>query len=178
MHKTKEVYSIIIRYLLILAAAFPNLFIFYFIFTPLTLYASYFVFNLFFDVSIMGNILIVNNYPLELINAFIAGAAYYFLFILNLSIPKIKPKKTIKMLLFSFSLLLLINILRIFLLGVLFFSEFSYFNIAHKLFWYSLSIVFVVGIWFIEVKLFKIKEIPIYSDLKFLYFNSSLRKKY
>ena len=40
--------------------------------------------------------------------------------------------------------------------------------------WYLGSTLFVIGIWFIEVKLFKIKEIPIYSDIKFLYLN--LRK--
>jgi hypothetical protein len=31
-----------------------------------------------------------------------------------------------------------------------------------------LSIVFVVGIWFAEVRFFKIKEIPFYDDLRFV----------
>jgi hypothetical protein len=40
------------------------------------------------------------------------------------------------------------------------------FDISHKLSWYIGSIILVVGIWFLEVKKFNIKEIPFYSDLK------------
>ena len=76
----------------------------------------------------------------------------------------------------SFILFLIINILRIFFLSLLFISGSSWFDFTHELFWYLVSIVFVVGIWFTEVKLFKIKEIPFYSDLKLLYKKSLLKK--
>ena len=52
-----------------------------------------------------------------------------------------------------------------------FFLGFSFFDITHKVFWYFISTIFVVGIWFIEIKIFKIKEIPFYSDLNLLYKN-------
>ena len=70
------------------------------------------------------------------------------------------------MLLFSFALLLILNIMRIFTLSLILGS--SSFGLIHKIFWYLGATIFVVLIWFLEVKIFKIKEIPFYSDFKFL----------
>jgi len=172
--KFKEAYDIFLRYLIIILIAFPNLFIFYFIFTPLTVYFVYLLLNIFFDASVSGNIIDIPNYSIEIIKACVAGSAYYLLLILNLSTPKIKLKKRLKILGFSFGFLLIVNILRIFLLSL--FLGSYWFDITHKLFWYSLSTIFVIGIWFTSVKLFKIKEIPVYSDMKFLFKHSFLKK--
>ncbi len=170
--------NIIIRYLILILVALPNLWLFYFIFAPLTIYPVYFLFNIFFDASLSGNMISISDcVPFELIGACIAGAAYYLLLILNLSIPNIKLKKRIKMILFAFTSLLIVNILRIFILGLIYLAGFSWFDITHKIFWYFLSTLFVVIIWFTEVKLFKIKDIPIYSDIKFLYKKSSFGTK-
>lgn len=167
---TKQFFDIFVRYIILVLIAIPNLWIFYFVFSPLTIYPVYFILNLFLDVSLIGNIAIINKIiAIEFIDACIAGAAYYFLLILNLSTSGIKPKKRIKMILFSFVSLLALNILRIFFLIMVFFLGFSFFDITHKLFWYFISTVFVVGIWFFQVRIFKIKGIPFYSDLKFLY---------
>ena len=167
---TKQFFDIFVRYIILVLIAIPNLWIFYFVFGPLTIYPVYFILNLFLDVSLIGNIAIINKIiAIEFIDACIAGAAYYFLLILNLSTSGIKPKKRIKMILFSFVSLLALNILRIFFLIMVFFLGFSFFDITHKLFWYFISTVFVVGIWFFQVRVFKIKGIPFYSDLKFLY---------
>ena len=169
--------DLVVRYVLLVIIALPGLWIFYFIFTPLTVYPIYFLLNLFYDVSLIsGNILLINReIPIEFIKACIAGSAYYLLTILNLATPKIKLKKRINMLLLAFAIFLVLNLLRIFLLSFLAISGSSYFDVTHILFWYSLSTIFVVAIWFAEVKLFKIKEIPFYSDLRFLY-KSLLRK--
>ena len=70
------------------------------------------------------------------------------------------------MLLFTFLSLLVLNILRIFFLSLVFVLGASLFDITHELFWYLGSTIFVVGIWFAGVKIFKVKEIPFYSDLK------------
>ena len=167
---TKNFLDIFIRYLILVVVALPGLWVFYFVFTSLTIYPIYFFLGLFFDVTLLGNILIINNeIPIEFIKACIAGSAYYLLLILNLSTPKIDLKKRVKMILLSFASLLFVNILRIVLLIFLFVYGFAFFDITHKFFWYFVSIVFVIGIWFAEVKIFKIKEIPFYSDLKFLY---------
>ena len=164
----KEHSSIIIRYLLLLVASFPNLFIFYFIFTPLTIYSVYFLLNIFFDVSIQANTIFIGDFAIEIIGACIAGSAYYLLLILNLSTPGINLKTRFKTILFGFSSLLILNILRIFFLVSLLLIFPSAFDITHKIFWYFISIVFVVGIWFAVIKIFKVKQIPVYSDAKFL----------
>ena len=118
---TKNFFDILIRYLILVVVALPGLWIFYFVFTSLTIYPIYFFLGLFFDVTLLGNILIINNeIPIEFIKACIAGSAYYLLLILNLSTPKIDLKKRVKMILLSFASLLFVNILRIVLLIFLF----------------------------------------------------------
>ncbi len=80
------------------------------------------------------------------------------------------------MIFLAFASLLILNILRIFFLSLMVINDSVWFWITHMFFWYVLSTVFVLGIWFLEVKLFKIKQTPFYSDLKFVYKNSSLKK--
>jgi len=87
------------------------------------------------------------------------------LLILNLT-TKMKVNQRVFSIFFSFLALLFLNIIRIFVLSVFYLENFSFFDITHKIFWYALSVLFVVGIWFLTVKIFKIKEVPIYSDIK------------
>jgi len=171
--------GIIARYLILIAVAFPSLWIFYKIFTPLTALPVYWLLNLLYETFLLSDtILLINwSFPIELIPACIAGSAYYLLLVLNLATPKIKQKIRVYAILFSFVTFLVINILRIFLLSIMAYTGSSFFDAAHQFLWYSVSTLFVVGIWFTEVKLFKIKEIPFYSDLRFLFRMSSFRKK-
>lgn len=163
----KFIYSIFARYFILIITALPNFWIFYFVFTPLTLYPVYFILSLFFKVSISGSFIFIGNHPpIEIITACVAGSAYYLLLIFNLSIPNIKFYKRIKMIGFAFLSFLIVNIIRIVLLSIIFILKPNLFDITHKLSWYIGSIVLVVGIWFIEVNKFKIKEIPFYSDIK------------
>lgn len=154
-----------IRYFLLIIIGIFSLQIFYFIFSPLTVYPVYSLLNFIFGAGLIGTTILIKNIPIEIIGACVAGSAYYLLLILNLATPKIKWKKRTGILLFSFLSLLLVNILRIFLLSILLVRGFSYFDFTHKFFWYAGSTIFVVGIWFLSVKLFKIKEIPFYSDI-------------
>ena len=169
--KENSLTSILIRYFVLLVVAIPNLWLFYLVFKPLTVYPVYWLLSIFYDtLLISGNIIMVNlSIPIELIGACIAGSAYYLLLILNLSVPGIKIKKRIKMLAMVFLTFLIINILRIFFLSTIAISGSNLFDITHRLFWYVLSTVIVVALWFAEVKIFKIKTIPVYSDMKFLY---------
>ena len=167
--KQRGYLDIVIRYLLLIIVAIPNLYIFYTIFTPLTIYPVYFLLKIFFNATLSNNIIVINHISIEVIQACIAGSAYYLLFILNLSIPHIKIKKRLKMIGIAFLSLLILNILRILLLVSITLYNPSLFDITHKVFWYALSIFFVIGIWFAEVKFFKIKQIPFYSDINFLY---------
>ena len=168
--RSKELTFIFLRYiLLLLLGIFLNLF--YLVFIPLTIYPVYFILSLIYGITLSGTSLITSFGVIEIVRACIAGSAYYLLLILNLSTP-MRLKIRIKSLLFILFSLLIINILRIILFSILFLQGFSYFNLTHLLVWYVLSIVFVTGIWILNIFLFKIKSIPIYSDFKKL-----LRKK-
>ena len=133
----KKIYDLIIRYTILILAGISNFYIFYLIFTPLTIYPVYLLFSLFFKTTLIGKTILVNKILIELIPACIAGSAYYLLLILNLSIPNIKIKKRIEMIAFAFSFFLIINVLRIFFLGFIYDS--TWFDFAHKFFWYFLK---------------------------------------
>lgn len=171
--------SIFIRYILLLVLSINGLFVFYFVFTPLTIFPLYFLFSAFFEVLLdfANSIIYVQSVPIEIIDACVAGSAYYLLLIFNLSTPKIKISSRLKMISFSFLSFLIINILRIFVLAIMYIYGSPYFEIAHKISWYAGSVVAVILIWFYQVKAYSISEIPFYSDLKFLYKNSFLNRK-
>jgi exosortase/archaeosortase family protein len=166
--KKNIIFGIIFRYSILLILGLLGISFFHTIFLPLTIQPIYFLLRLFYNPTLISNVIWINNLPIEIIEACVAGSAYSLLLILNLSIPKIKFVKRIGILFFSFSILLIANILRIFLLSVFYISNFSFFDITHKLFWYIGSTLIVAGIWFLGVKIFKIKEIPFYSDIKSL----------
>ncbi|MFQ5532110.1 MAG: pacearchaeosortase [Candidatus Nanoarchaeia archaeon] len=174
--RNKPFLSIFLRYIILIVVAIPNLWIFYFVFTPLTLYPVYFLFNFVFGATLVGELIKIGYIPIKLIRACVAGSAYYLLLILNLSIQNIKLKKRLGMIGFAFLLFLILNIIRIFLMGWFLIYWPSVFDFTHKLFWYLLSIGFVIGIWFLEVRIFKIKEMPFYSDVRFLYEFSFLKR--
>jgi exosortase/archaeosortase family protein len=184
MKVKNKVYSIFIRYTILILISFSSLWIFYFIFTPLTIYPVYFILDLFFNLSINENVIffLSHDFSVKIIGACVAGSAYYLLTILNLSIPGIKFNKRIKMIALSFFILLAANILRIVTLLPVYISFPHLFDVLHKISWYFLSVILVVGIWFFEVKKFGIKEIPFYSDLRFflkqIKYKTSGRKKY
>lgn len=165
-----NIYFIFLRYVIIALLGLGNLAVFYIIFTPLTVYPVYYILKLFYQVSIENISLFVTGinstiFQIDLVEACIAGAAYYLLFILNLS-TSISLKKRIYSLLFSFISLLILNILRIIILSFMFVNQLAYFDITHKIFWYAVSTIFVIGIWFLTVYIFSIKKIPVYSDLQ------------
>ncbi len=158
--------DIVLRYGILLIIGIIGTSFFYQIFTFLTIGLSYIFFSLFFNPLLISNTIIIQNTPIEIIGACVAGSAYYLLLILNISTPKIELRKRLLIILFSFSVLLLINVLRICSLSILYIAQCPFFDLAHKILWYAGSVIFVVGIWFLSVKIFKIKEIPFYSDIK------------
>lgn len=172
MHKKikRKLKDIFLRYSILVIFSFFALPVFYFIFRPLTVYPGYFLFKIFYEVILINQETIIlpsMNLSLEIIGACIAGSAYFLFTLLNLTTPDIKLKKRLALLGISFLLFLIINILRIFIVGVLYAENIFFADFAHKLFWYAGSILFVILIWFWEVRKFKIKEIPFYSDVKF-----------
>lgn len=168
-YSAQPLLNIIIRYFLVIATSYNGLFIFYYIFTPLTVYPIFFILNLFFSANLNGNIINISGFTIELIPACIAGSAYYLLFVLNMIVPNLSIKKRTGMILFAFTSLLLLNLLRILGLVLLALYSLAFFDIAHKFFWYFLNIILVTIIWFAEVLIFKVKGIPFYTDVIYLY---------
>lgn len=160
--------DIFFRYAILILAALPGFSIFYSIFRPLTVYPVYWLLGIFYEVSLIDSIsiLIKSHFLIELISACIAGSAYYLLLVLNLSTPNIKNNKRLKMIFYAFAVFLVLNISRIFVLAFLAYSGSSFFDVTHRFFWYFLSTIFVVVIWFFQVRNYKIKDIPFYSDIK------------
>jgi len=164
-----KIYNLFIRYFILILIALPNLEVFIFIFTPLTIYSTYLILALFYPILLSGSSLILDSSVIEIVRGCVAPSAYYLLLMLNLTTPNIHIKKRLLLVLVSFILFFIANILRIVILSVLFFDNFIYFDIIHTIFWYFLSILFVIIIWFFLVYIFKIKSIPFYTDIKSLY---------
>jgi len=174
----QSIKSIVIRYSILLAIGLIVLLsysLIYQILSPLTTYPSYFILNLFYNASLAGlNEIIINDASIILIPACIGISAYILFLILNLTTP-MNLKAHLKALFFAFILFYILNIIRIIIFSALFIEGYSYFNIAHILFWYFGSTILVILIWFISMRLFKIKSIPLYDDLKFIVSKIKLR---
>ena len=166
----KEIREIIIRYTILLIIFLIGGEIFYFLFQQMTVFSSYGLLKIIYpSLNLVGTNFYLGDKTIEIIGACVASSAYLFLLFLNLTTPKIKLKTRIYTILASFITFFLINVIRIFYLSILYLNEASYFEILHKIFWYAGSTLFVVGIWIAIIQIWKIEEIPIYSDLKKIY---------
>lgn len=177
-NKNKSGKEILLRYVVgaIVAIFVSFVPIFYIIFRPLTIFPVFWILNNFYNVKLNGLAnMVVNGVEISFIDACIAGSAFMLLFLLNVFTRDISFKKRVLLFLFDCGLLLLLNIFRIVILVVLLLTNYNTFDFAHKAFWYVLSTVFVVVIWLISVLLFKIKAVPFYSDVKFLFSQRKLK---
>lgn len=162
------IYDVLSRYFIIFLSSIGNLWIFYFVFTPLTLYPVAFLLRLFYDITVVGHIIFTDKVAIEISNACVAGSAYYLLFMLNFITRGIRLKKRVLMFLFTSSLFLGLNIARIIMLSFMKIKEIIFFEQLHMLFWYFVSVVYVFIVWIMAVKAFKIKAVPFYSDFLYL----------
>lgn len=169
MIKTDQKYffNLVFRYisLLVIAIIFSFSDIIYNFLLLLTIYPTNFLLNLFFPSIVYGNNILIQSQIISIIPACVAVSAYLLLIILNLTIS-LKPLTRLYSILFSVLCLLIVNILRIVIFSLLLLQDFKYYQEIHMFFWYILSTIFVVGIWFLTAYLFKIKNLPIYEDFK------------
>jgi hypothetical protein len=164
----KKIYELLLRYILILLVGFGNLFIFYKVFYPLTFWPVSFILSFIGDVNSFYSLglIMFNTTAVNIVNACVAGSAYYLLFILAMSTKDLRVVKRLKLITFCFATFLVFNIIRIIIMTLI--SGGAYFESVHMFFWYFISVIFVMLIWFYAVKLFKIVAIPVYSDIKFI----------
>lgn len=162
MNKLKNLFA---RYLLILVLGL-NIGVFYFLFTLPTIYFSKFLISIFQPARIIDNFIVLQSSSIEIISACIGGSAFFLLSILILAVPNINFSKRLNLIGVSFLSLFLFNCLRI--VSMSFFVNYAYFDVIHLFFWRVLSTIFVIVLWFTIAYVFKIKGIPIYTDIKFL----------
>lgn len=165
-----QIFSILTRYIILLILGMFNIFLFYFIFTPLTFYPVLWILNLIYGSVISSpDTILFKGYFATLVPACIAGSAYYLLTILNLTTP-MKAKTRAKSIIFLLASFLIINVIRIVIFAVIYAEKgYELFNTAHLATWYFGSTILVVLLWFANVLIFKIHNIPIYTDIKNIY---------
>jgi exosortase/archaeosortase family protein len=166
--EVREFRNIFVRYLLIVLFGLGNLWLIYRLMKPLTIYGSGYLLSLFYDVSILGSVLLIEGLKFEVVNACVAGSAYYLLMILALSTKAGSWGRHIKLILIGWGMLLGFNVIRIIILIVMGIGGSIYFDVIHKVFWYGLSTIFVLIAWFFSAYILKIKAIPVYSDFKYI----------
>ena len=173
--QSKRIIGLFTRYFLLLLAGMGNLYIFYKILTPLTIKSAGTIISLFTRTTIIGNMIFTKGVIIEIVPSCVAGAAFYLLFLLIFSTAEIKPKKRFIALVTATAILFLLNIIRITFLTLI--LDKAYFPITHWALWNMASTIFVVAVWFFIVKIYRIKSIPIYSDVKYLASLIKSRKK-
>jgi len=167
----KYEYSFLIR-ILIVVVSYPLL---TFLLTLPTLYGVFILTN-FLHPILQGQSIIVNTISYDIIKACVAPLAYWILIILIFLTKEISLKKRVYMLLIGLISLYLINITRIAFL-IYIGSEISLllFDKLHLLIWHFISGVSIIIVWIFLIKYFKIKSIPFYDDLHYLYRKSFLK---
>lgn len=140
------------------------------IFFHLTLNLSYLLLKLINPKTwLIDNFIIFKETTLKFIPACAAISAYYLLLILIVFTKDIKFLTRIKILLFGSLMLLITNLFRILLLTLILDKYgINYFEHLHLFFWSIISSIIVALIWILFVKRYKIRSIPIYSDIKYL----------
>jgi len=176
----RQVTFLALRYFILIVLGLFNLYLFYLIFTPLTVYSVYFLLLRFSEGVVLVSTgvipsIFLKGYIAQIIPACVAGSAYYLLLILNLTTP-MKIKKRIASILFLLISFLIINILRITIFALLVPKGYQYFDVAHEITWYLGSTIMIAIIWFANIMIFKIRMVPIYSDLKSIYTDAIMPK--
>jgi exosortase/archaeosortase family protein len=137
---------------------------------PLTLNTSYYIYRLFDpQIFLIDNYLITFNNSILFTPACAAISAYFFLLLLTVFTKDIKFLIRLKIFLIGSLTLFIVNIIRILvLIFVLERSGLSSFEQTHNFFWIFFGSLIVALIWIYLTKYYKIKSIPLYSDLKYL----------
>lgn len=151
--------------------------IFFWIFLPLTLYLSY-LFLLPLHPVIQGNEVAIGNNIFIFIEACIASAAYWLLWVLVMLVKDLTIKKRMKLILTCFALFSAMNVFRIVLLIYLdYYYGPAVFELVHLAFWKFISGVYVAFVWILAVKIHKVKTIPLVEDINYLYKESVFSRR-
>ncbi|MBS3145786.1 pacearchaeosortase [Candidatus Woesearchaeota archaeon] len=165
----KYQYQLLFRLILLFAVPLS---LFYFIFTPLTIYPSYFLLKLsgFAPQFTSSTVLAFKELAIKFVPACIAGSAYYLLYILIMLTKDLSIMQSLKLFIYGSLLILSVNLIRIYIIVfVLIKYGLNYFDMIHLFFWTFVASTYVALIWIFLTRKMKIKSIPAYSDVMYLY---------
>lgn len=140
--------------------------LFYMIIAPLTLHVSYFFFNIFVPSALIGTKIMTLTDSFEFIPACVATSAYILLALLVFLTKDISWNEQLQMIIYGWLAILAFNILRIELLLLTYLRFETAFETLHLFVWKFMSTAFVVLLWLGLARLYKVKAIPVYSDLR------------
>lgn len=159
---------LVVRYGLALYLSL-NVEVLYSLFSGPTLNLTFAILNLFYDATLNGEVISVAGHTLRFIPACVAAAAYLLLSILILLTKDLDFWMIVKLFLAGSLLIFAMNIIRLeMLMFVLLEFGKDYFDTLHLFFWKIVASVYVALVWVFLVYRFRIKEVPLYSDLRFL----------
>ena len=137
--------------------------------SPFTLFLSGFLINFIEPIFIIDNFIFFRDSIAGFVSACAAPSAYYFLLMLVCYTKNIKLIKGLKIIFYGSLIILIVNLIRIyFLLYVLDVYGLDLFRTLHLWFWGFIATIIVAFIWIYFSRRYRIKSIPIYSDLKYL----------
>ena len=165
----KYEFQLALRYLLAVALALftqPM----YYIMAPVTLYASYFLLNIFHPASLEGIKIFTEQGTFVFVEACVATLAYLLLAILILTTKNIGFRKSVAIFLHGSLIIFVVNIFRIELLIYAFLTG-KDFDVIHIFFWEFVSTLLVFLTWMYLIKKYKVKTMPVFSDAHYLWKN-------
>jgi len=158
---------------ILIAVILALLFKFYYIiFTPITLgivgfFLKLFGYNAIMDFSLKKIIIGYNS--LDFVEACIAGSAYFLFSLLVLFTKNLGLRKSLKLIGYGVLLIFSMNVLRIIILIIILLEMGkNWFDLIHLIFWWFVAGIYIAIVWIFLTKKFKIKTIPVYSDIKAL----------
>lgn len=117
--------------------------------------------------SIKNSIEIFGTTYVDIVKYCVTSSAYYLLTIFTVITQGIPIIKRVAMFLIGAILIFLMNITRIIALIIILLKQGpEVFEFAHAIFFMILSTVYVIVVWTLLSLIFKIKTIPLYSDVK------------
>lgn len=140
--------------------------VFYIVIAPITFYLSYLLLGIFYNVKLSSGALIINSIIINFVPACYAILAYFLLALLILFTKDIGLWRGCKIFLLGSAIIFFVNLVRIFIIVVILLEKgTNYFNTLHLITWKIVSTLFVVALWIFLTKEFKVKSIPVYSDI-------------
>ena len=158
--------KLIIRLLALIFISYPLLKV---IFMPITYQFVKEITSFFYNISTEGYSMTVEGTTLNFVPACAAIAAFYLLFLLITTTKDLNFKISVKLFLIGGLLIFIANLIRIeFLTYLLVEYGKNYFEMVHIIIWSAISSIYIAVTWIFLVNYYRIKNIPVYSDIKYL----------